>query len=62
MMRGASQNSTGAKPCTTRDVYNSKPDLTRALEGGSLSFGFNRFNPLALELDIYSLGHHLCTM
>ena len=23
---------------------------------------FNLFNPLALELDIYSLAHHLCNM
>ena len=43
MMRGASQNSTGAKPFTAQDVYNSTPDLTRALEGGRLIFGFNRF-------------------
>ena len=26
------------------------------------SVGLKRFNPLALELDIYSLAHHLCKM
>jgi len=26
------------------------------------SVGLKLFNPLALELDIYSLAHHLCKM
>ena len=49
--------------CTSDDTRAYLPGLLSSwVRSVSLRSIWNIINPLALELDIYSLAHHLCTM